>query len=41
MTDVTLRRTAASESGLPSLVQLVKEMFAATPLGLVLRALRA
>lgn len=40
MTDLTLRRTAASDSGLASLVQVLKEMFAATPLGLVLGAAR-
>lgn len=40
MTDLTLHRTHASASGFASLVQAVKEMFAATPLGLVLHALR-
>jgi hypothetical protein len=40
MTDLTLRRTDASETGLASLAQLLKEMFAATPLGLLLAAVR-
>jgi hypothetical protein len=41
MTDLTLRRSDASETGLAALVQVLKDMFAATPLGLVLGALRA
>jgi hypothetical protein len=40
MTDLTLRRSDAPETGVASLVQVLKEMFAATPLGLVLAAIR-
>ena len=38
MTDLTLRHEAATDSGLFSLGQMFKELFAATPLGLVLAA---
>lgn len=40
MTDLSLRRSDASDTGLAGLAQVLKQMFAATPLGLVLAALR-
>lgn len=40
MTDLTLSRTAPAASSV-ALTQLLKEMFSATPLGLVLAVLRA
>lgn len=39
MTDITLSRNEASATSL-GLVQLLKDLFSATPLGLVLAALR-
>jgi hypothetical protein len=41
MTDMTLGREAATESGLASVAQLLKDIFSATALGLVLAAFSA
>jgi hypothetical protein len=41
MTDLTLRRGDAAGHGLAALVQALREMFSATPLGILLAALRA
>jgi hypothetical protein len=42
MTDLTLRRSGASaDTGLAAFVLLLKEAFAATPLGLMLAAFRS
>ena len=41
MTDLTLRPAEAGESGLAAVLQAIKEMFSATPLGIVLAVVRA
>jgi hypothetical protein len=41
MTDLTLRPGDARDDGLAALVQVLKEMFSATPLGIVLAVVRA
>ena len=41
MTDITLRREAATETGFNGLIDLLKEMFSATPLGIVLATFAA
>lgn len=41
MTDLTLRRGDAGDQGLAALVEALKAMFSATPMGILLATLRA